>query len=187
MLDTAHMQLYLQPGEMLEWTGRPHPWRVFTSSDVLLIPFSLLWGGFAIFWETGVIASNAPLFFELWGVPFILVGLYIIFGRFLYGAWERRHTWYGVTNQRLIILTTTFGHRVRSFYLNMLPEIETRISASGRGTLLFGAPPSYSSFGWTSRGRRRNVWHRDLTSGFYDIPDARDVFDLISHHRRASQ
>ena len=180
------LQPDLQPGEMLEWTGRPRPWRVFSPSDALLIPFSLLWTGFAIFWETGVIASNAPVFFQLWGVPFLLVGMYIIFGRFLFSAWERRHTWYGVTNQRILILTTTFGHRVRSFYFTMLAEIETTISASGRGTLLFGVPPSYGSFGWTS-SRRRNVWHRDLTSGFYDIPDARYVFDLISRHRHVSQ
>jgi hypothetical protein len=159
---------------------------VFTRSDVYLIPFSLLWGGFAIFWEAGVFSTNAPLFMMLWGVPFVLFGLYLIFGRFLYSAWERRHTWYGVTNQRIIILTTTFGHRVRSFYFNALPEIETTISASGRGTLQFGPPASYGRFGGSYSGRRRNPWHLDLTSGFYDIPDARYVFDLISNHRRAS-
>ena len=182
MLDDVRLRSELQPGETLEWTGRPHPWRVFTPSDVYLIPFNLLWGGFAIFWEAGVLALDTPLIFKLWGVPFVLVGLYFIFGRFLYSAWERRHTWYGVTNQRIIILTTTFGRRVRSFYFNMLPEIETRISASGRGTLLFGPPPSYRGFGWTFGGGQRG-----RAPGFYDIPDARYVFDLISRHRRASQ
>jgi hypothetical protein len=145
---------------------------------VYLIPFSLLWGGFAIFWEASVIASNAPLFFELWGVPFVLVGLYLIFGRFLYSAWERRHTWYGVTNQRILILTTTFGHRTQSFYFNTLPEIETTISASGRGTLLFAPPSLYRGYGWTFSGGRRG-----RTPGFYDISDARQVFELISRQR----
>lgn len=182
MLDSTPLQPDLQPGETLEWTGRPNPWRVFTLGDVFLIPFSLMWGGFAIFWEVGVVASRAPFFFRLWGIPFVLIGLYLIFGRFLYSAWDRRHTWYGVTNQRVIILTTTFGHRVQSIYFNMLPEIETIISASGRGTLLFSPSPLYRMYSWTAGNARRS-----RVPGFYDIPDARYVFDLISRHRRAGQ
>ena len=182
MLDNVRLQAELQPGETLEWAGRPHPWRVFTARDLYLIPFSLLWGGFAIFWEAGVLSINAPLFFKLWGVPFVLVGLYVIFGRFLVSAWERRHTWYGVTNQRIIILRTALGHRVQSFYFSTLPEIETTISASGRGTLRFG-PPSYRwSGGWAIWGTRLGQ-----APGFYDIPDARYVFDLISRHRHTGQ
>jgi hypothetical protein len=87
-----------------------------------------------------------------------------------------------VTNQRIILLTTSFGHRVQSFYLNALPEIETSISASGRGTLRFGPPPSSRDLGWYFGGAR-SAWG----PGFYGIPDARYVFDLISRHRQAKQ
>ena len=177
-LDNVRLQSDLQPGEVLEWSGKPSPRRLFTVSDFYVIPFSLLWGGSAIFWEISVVASGAPLFFELCGVPFVLIGLYLIFGRFLYTAWERRHTWYGVTSQRIIILTTTFGHRVESFYFGNMLEIETRISGNGYGTFLFGEEPTYRGyvlgFDW---GRRR------LAPGFYSIPDARYVFELISRHR----
>jgi hypothetical protein len=51
-------------------------------ADALFIPFSLMWAGFAFFWETMAIRGGAPFFFWLWGIPFILIGVWITVGRF---------------------------------------------------------------------------------------------------------
>jgi len=47
----------------------------------------ILWAGFAIFWERSAIRDGDP--FHLVGVPFVVVGLYIVMGRFLVDAWRR--------------------------------------------------------------------------------------------------
>src|SRR4051812_14861337 len=63
--------------ERILWTGQPDPSRIFAPSDLFMVPFSLLWGGFALFWEAGVLGlagfgsgRPAPTFFALWGIPF---------------------------------------------------------------------------------------------------------------------
>ena len=84
--------------EKLLWAGRPCQGFVFRPVDAFLIPLSLMWGGFAVFWEGSVLVMGAPVFFTLWGIPFVLVGCYLVFGRFYVDAWQREKTSYGLTN-----------------------------------------------------------------------------------------
>jgi hypothetical protein len=88
-----------------------------------MIPFSMAWGGFALFWEGMVIRDGAPLPFKLWGIPFGLVGLYITIGRCFADARKRAATVYAVTDQRVLIITRFFGHKVKTVLRSKLPEM----------------------------------------------------------------
>jgi hypothetical protein len=89
------IQKELDSGERLLWAGSPKQGVIFRGADVFMIPFSVLWGGFAIFWEFMVLqipsgnAGPADIIFPFFGVPFVLVGLYMIFGRFIYESKKR--------------------------------------------------------------------------------------------------
>src|SRR5438105_3389710 len=98
----------LARGERLLWYGQPAGGIRLRSSDVYLIPFSILWGGLAFFWEYAVVTSNRPPMFLLLGIPLVAVGLYLIVGRFLYDASRRASTFYGVTERRIIILSGSY-------------------------------------------------------------------------------
>src|SRR5262245_50991688 len=134
-------QPYLVPGERIVWSGQPKQGISFSRSDILAIPFSLLWGGFAIFWNfevwtfprTGVALD---WLFPLWGLPFLAVGLYLIVGRFFYDAWVRKHSYYAVTNERVLILRTSPTSRLTSREIPALPMFELTEHRDGTGTIV---------------------------------------------------
>ena len=145
-----------------------------------MIPFSLMWGGFAIFWEVTVFDSGkGPLFFKLWGVPFVLVGLYIIFGRFFADAATRARTIYALTDRRVLILGVLWKTSIRSLELAGLSEINLTEGQNGRGTIVFGPPPT---FGSGPRGWPMN--NRNQSPSFYGIPGARSVLTQIRDAQR---
>jgi hypothetical protein len=119
---------------------------MFKASDWLMIPFSLMWGGFAIFWESSVISKNAPPFFILWGIPFVLMALYITIGRFFYDAKLRSNTLYGLTEKRAIIISGVFSKKIQSVNLKSSPEIQVSKNADGSGTIVFGRSGGLDGF-----------------------------------------
>jgi hypothetical protein len=134
----AEIERQLNSGEKLLWSGQPRQGFRLRPSDAFAIPFSLLWCGFAIFWETSVFNSHAPIFFRLWGIPFVLAGLYIAVGRFFVDARTRAQTYYGVTNERILILTGLFSRQTKSLPLRTLTDVTLTERADGTGTITFG-------------------------------------------------
>jgi hypothetical protein len=165
-------------GERLLWKGRPRGGIRLRATDGFLIPFSLLWGGFAIFWEFMAVTTpkNEPVgwVFPLFGLPFILVAFYIVFGRFLADAKMRQSTEYAVTDRRAIIVSGLFTHKIRSINLQSSAEITLSEKADKSGTITFGAAP----FGWWMQ---RDLWYPSGSSqpAFEMIEDVRSVYDII--------
>jgi hypothetical protein len=147
-----YIQPYLQPNEKIIWSGQPGKGIRFQPSDMFLIPFSLMWGGFAIFWETQAFATNGPVFMRLWGIPFVLIGLYIMVGRFFRDAYVRSRQIYALTSKRLLVLK---GKSLQSNSLRSLPQLTLTSMKDGTGTINFG--PVYSGRsnnfgGWSPAG-----------------------------------
>jgi hypothetical protein len=129
----------LSPNERLVWTGKPKTGIVFRKGDVFLVPFSLLWGGFAFFWEDVVVTSGAPIFFMLWGIPFVLVGLYITVGRFFADAKKRANTLYGITQDRIIIKSGLFSQDIKSVNIHSLSDITLEQRSDNSGSIMLGS------------------------------------------------
>jgi hypothetical protein len=181
-MSTDDLSDRMLPGERILWSGRPAQGLLFTGRDTLLIPFSLVWGGFAVFWETMVLTqAKTPAFFGLWGVPFLLIALYLVAGRFLLDAWIRSGMSYAVTNQRILISRSGPFSKFTAINLDRLPDASISETGGGRGTIRFGDPAPL----W---GRRNSFasWTPSLdpTPQFIGIEDARNVFDQVQRASR---
>jgi hypothetical protein len=174
----------LAKGEKLLWAGQPRQGIVLRGSDAFFIPFSIFWGGFAIFWEVMAINSGAPWFFKLWGVPFVLVGLYLMVGRFFGDAIQRSRTVYGVGSQHAIIVSGLFSRRVKSLDLAKQPEISLTERRDGSGTISFGTIAAFFS---NFPIRNWPGYNNQLAPSFDMINDAREVYDLIREAQRGAQ
>ncbi len=156
----------LRQSEQLRWVGKPDPRVHFTPADAFLVPFSLMWGGFAVFWEIQVLAGGSPRFFALWGIPFVLIGLYFIAGRFIYKRSRKRSTVYGLTDSRAIVSSSE-----RAFDEIPLTGTPLRINRSRSGrhvSVIFGGSRqnSYQNTGLDlfSMGQAQGV-------AFFDVDD----------------
>jgi hypothetical protein len=172
----VQLQPELGPREKLLWAGRPRQGILLRPADALLIPFSLLWAGFAIFWESTVVRTPAPGFFVVWGIPFVAIGCYLVLGRFFVDARQRARTYYGVTNERILIVSGILGRKISSIDLRSLPAMSLDERRSGEGSIMFGSDtPGY----WWMHGTGWPGANRRLVPRFDSIADARHVFELI--------
>ena len=175
----------LESGESLIWSGTPRKGLMLRPRDAYMIPFSLLWGGFAIFWETDVLHTSGPntAFMSVWGIPFVLAGLYLIVGRFFVDAGLRARTLYGLTNRRAIIISGLFSRTIHSLPLRTLTDISLQVRSDRSGTILLGRPLPYSS--WSS-GMRWPGGSQYSSPAFEMIPNAKAVHDQLLEAQRGA-
>ncbi len=166
-------------GERIQWVGQPESHILFTRTDLFLVPFSIVWSGFVIYWET--LAWESGLFAVCLGLPLFLIGLYFLFGRFFYKIWKKKNTYYAVTNKRILILTKKFFTRsFRATYLNTIPNIDKSVRSDGIGTITFGNQSPWDSW-YANTGMDFFGPHygREVPT-FYDIKDANRVYKMVN-------
>ena len=169
----SELREHLDSDETLLWTGKPKSGVVFRLSDIFLIPFSILWCGFAIVWM--ITAANISLIFVLFGIPFVLIGLLLVFGRFIIDAKQRNNTTYGFTENRILIKSGLFSTTIKSLNIKTLNEIELSEKKDKTGSILLGPKNPFSSvsngFGWWPGMK--------ATTQFEMIPNAQKVYNQI--------
>lgn len=131
----GQIRSYLTGDEYVIWKGAPVKGHLLTPQDIFMIPFSLMWCGFAVFWELSVIAEGAPLLFKIWGIPFVAMGLYIVVGRFFVQAYMRKHTCYAITNKRILRIRKK---QMDSLNYRLCPNRQVSRNRDGSGTISFG-------------------------------------------------
>lgn len=163
---------YLTPDEYVLWNGSPGKGNLLTKQDIYMVPFSIIWCGFAIVWETTVLMMHAPLLFKLWGIPFVCVGLYMVFGRFIMKSYMRKETVYVITNKRIF---SFLKDRVDTIDYHIYPTKSLTRHPNGYGTICFpiSSQPRMTLY-MPGRFSNQNYFELD------NIPDVNRVLQILS-------
>ncbi len=180
--DQQALLKYIQPGETLQWSGTPLGGMRLKRSDRFMIPFSLLWGGFACFWEYTAWKSDAPFPMLIFGMAFVVAGLYLIFGRFVYDMLAREDTVYGLTSERALILSGMFSKSLKSIDLKGVPEISYEERSDGRGTITFGRTGIVT--GWGGFGDHSSRSGQPAAPAFEMIENGATVMQMVRSAQR---
>lgn len=163
---------HLIPNEKIIWNGRPKTGIIFRIADIALIPFGLLWCCFVILLSVDVWTNDPPMQFSLLGIPFLIIGFFLAFGRFLVDASLRSKTRYLVTDQRVIIIKSVLAKSSISLDITKLPKIECETWRDGSGTILFDDE------------NMRLLW---LANSVFSVPTSNIFATLLPSANRAPQ
>ena len=177
-----HLQREMAATERLLWSGRPPQGLRRGRDSVTLFFFSLLWLGIAgfagwnLYQEGEPPAEYVPLI-----VP-LVIGLYLLIGRPLGDAYNRAHTYYGISDRRALILREKPVRRLLELPLASLPEPGLESSGMDGGEILLGPDTQVYR---RERRRRRRVTRRgprfELENG------ARNAFETLRRAREDAQ
>lgn len=170
------MRALLQPGEQLLWHGAPGTGLRFRKGDLAQTMTGLFMLAFAIFWC--VTASQAGGIFWMFGLLFVAIGLYQSVIRYFVEASHRKDTYYGITDQRIILMEPK---SVDTLFYHELPCLELEPGKNGEGCIYLS--PSHVPV--VRKGRQTMAWdtHR---KGLYHIRDATRVYGLIQQQKNAN-
>jgi hypothetical protein len=169
----------LRPKEQLLWCGQPYAGILFRWFDVPISIFGLIWTGGVV---TGMVEGfqKGPPIALLFFIPFILVGAFFLFGRFLFDAWLRSKTYYAISDQRAFILAGVFSQTVRSFHLDTLSEITVTERRNGYGRIILGAVSPWEQWQAPS-GMGPNPF---APSSFECVEGVRKIYEILSDARQ---
>ena len=172
---------YLDRDEKLLWEGAPATGLRFRASDLGKSVFGLFFLGFSIFWVAGASSVTSGFhtsglaagpegvfqFFPLFGLPFVLVGAYMVFGQYLWNAYVRGKTRYALTDRRAIIAKSALGRSLKSWPINKRTRLEL-------------IPGDESTIWFAEEERRGNKGRRyTVKKGFEYITGGDQVYRLM--------
>ena len=186
-MDTS-IQNHLLPGEDILWDGQPNLSRAFNAGSAGISIFGIIWLGFSLFWTVMAFAmtraSGTPdifsFLFPLFGLPFVAIGVFMVFFAPAKQKEKNQSTYYYVTNKRIIIHVDTRKSPVfNSLFFKDIQGVQIIKNRDNTGNIVFtpmifaGQSYSRSTSALPSPG-----------NCFYRIESAEDVHKLILLHQQ---
>jgi hypothetical protein len=185
----ARIQRELGPGEKILWAGIPSK-AALARSKIPVGLFGLVFFAFAIFWIVTARSMGSPAtnslfsYFWMFGIPFAAIGLWLVCKPAI-AAISADSTLYGISDQRVMIVTKFPRYRVNSYAPSDLVNIDRRENSDGSGDIIFAQERSYSPQPWSDGISVGTTTSFEIPNkiGFFGIPEVRNVEALIHQFR----
>ena len=126
--------------EKVLWSDKPVR-KAFILPGLVSIPIGVIFLGFAIFWMWTDASAGVPDAFSFFGLLFVLIGIGVTFGPFLFQLLRYRNTEYMITDKRIITQTGAIGLDTRFVDFEKVQEVYVQIGVLDR---LFGTGSVYA-------------------------------------------
>jgi hypothetical protein len=172
-------QSELESGESLLWSGTVNPARAALSALPAAF-FGIPFAGFALFWMNlayrgthAMSRAHNPVatgfnLFPLFGLPFLLIGLGIVFAP-LWAYLKGRNGVYAVTDRRVMVITGGASRAVKSITPNDIVEVDHKERTDLSGDVLIRTNAVVRASNMTSQ----------VTVGLYGVPNVKEVAQLV--------
>ncbi|MEM1302217.1 MAG: aspartate carbamoyltransferase catalytic subunit [Pseudomonadota bacterium] len=156
----------LDADEQILWQGRPHDGFALHPNALVMIPFSLFFGGFSVVWMLG--AAQGGGYFWTFGLLFFCVGAGMLIWAIAGDTIRRRGSYYSLSNKRAFVATNLpfQGKRLKSYRIDDETNLEFRD----------GDYPSVIFAKEVHRGKKSTY---EVDIGFERIAEGRKVFALM--------
>jgi len=166
-------------GEKLIWSGKPKQGIIFRKNDLLIIPFSIFWLLFCFLAINTILKTQVPNFLLFVVIPFALLGLFLLFGRYILDLKRRNKIKYWLTDQRIVIQGEKLKNEFKSISTKDLKYVEYKPKKIGFGTIILGDDRK-KSFGRGIKIEELYWLNPKRSSRLEYIENPNDVLDKIN-------
>ena len=185
LTDRPSIKDYILADERLLWTGKPVKEIKLLPSEKITMIFGAFWTAFSAFWIAMAYAGTSEIeggplmanIFPLFGIPFLLTGLYLMIISPIRAKRKRKNIEYALTNKRVLIFYNSKVQSLQAFKYNEIQNISFGCDADGVGVVTFLSVCA-TMVGGNGLGVRNRRTAGTLY-GFYNIDDVKKVYKIF--------
>lgn len=125
----------LDQNEKVFWEGAPSFWPFFLGRSLPITIFGIFWMVIMVFFIFTSLTAPGPFKYLVFVIPHFWIGLLMVFGPTIYNAFVFKHTYYAITDKRIIIQKGWVGRDFEMIDFDQITNAEVNVGVFDK---LFG-------------------------------------------------
>lgn len=166
----------LDQNEKVFWEGAPSFWPFFLGRSLALTIFGIFWMGFLSIFFIASSATPGPFNYFIFITPHFWIGLFVLFGPPIYNVLVFKHTYYAITDKRVIIQKGWIGRDFEMIDFDQVTNAEVdvgvfdKLFGGNTGSILVSTAGSFTYV-------REGAVQKPYTIS--NVPNPYDVFKFL--------